>query len=303
MTKGKPKGGLGRGLDALIPNMGDLLDEVIPAESDAAASADGVQQVPRERIDPNPYQPRRHFDPEALAELAESIRKQGIFTPLIVVPQRDDRYTLVSGERRLRAAALAELDEVPVLVKDYDARTMAELALMENLQREDLSAYEEALAYQALIDAHGQSAADIATALGKSRPHIANTLRLLNLSEPVLALLADGSLSAGHARALLRIEDPALQLELAETAIANGQSVRALEHLISEILAPLPDERQTPPTRRADSPYRPLGEQLSERLQTKVSFGGGRRKGQLRIDFYGEEDLKRILDLLGVELY
>lgn len=305
MTKSKSKGGLGRGLDALIPNMGELIAESVSRETEQQGDAGHLDQVVAigvDLIDPNPYQPRRHFDPESLAELAASIRQQGVFTPLLAI-QNGDRYTLISGERRLRASKLAGLREVPVIVKVLDERTMAELALLENLQREDLNAYEEALAYQTLMDHYDLNPGQLSMALGKSRPHIANTVRLLQLSEAVLSLLEEGSLSAGLARPLLRIEDPDMQLQIAEEAIANGKSVRAVEHMIADILAPYPDERSADNAKKAENLYTPIGQQLSEKLQTKVSINGSGKKSQLRIDFYGEDDLKRILDMLGLELY
>lgn len=293
------KGGLGRGLDALIPDLPELLNE--------PQSSGDIVNAPVADVVPNPLQPRLHFDEADLQELAASIKESGVLSPLLVV-ERDGGYQLVSGERRLRAAKIAGLETVPVIVRDLSDKDMARLALVENIQRADLTAYEEARGYERLMKEFGYSAAELADAVGKSRPHVANTVRLLQLPEPVLQLLADGSLSAGHARTLLRLDDPALQLSLAEEAIRNGQSVRALEALVADILAPFPDDaadesiKVRSHSRQSNKRWQPIQQQISEKLQTNVRVSGDDKKAKLSIEFYGEEDLTRILDLLGIEL-
>ncbi len=217
------KRGLGRGLSAL------MADIAAPESPEAPRRAD--MMVPVERVHPNPDQPRRNFTPDQLQELAESLRERGIIQPLIVRPhpQKTEHYQIVAGERRWRAAQMAQLHDVPVLVRDYDDPTVLEVAIIENIQRADLNAVEEAAAYRQLMDRFGHTQEKLAAALGKSRSHIANTLRLLSLPDGVLALLRDGALSAGHARALIGLPNAA---DLASTVVARGLSVRETERLV-----------------------------------------------------------------------
>ena len=223
MTDRKPdRRGLGRGLSALMA-------DIQPNAGSGAPHAD--QQVAIERLHPNPHQPRRDFSPEALADLAASIRNKGVIQPLIVRPHPgQDGYEIVAGERRWRAAQLAGLHELPVLVRDFDDGEVIEVAIIENIQRADLNPVEEARAYRQLMEKFGHTQEKMAEVLGKSRSHIANTLRLLNLPESVLELLRDGKLSAGHARALVTSPRAA---ELARQVVLKGLSVRATERLAS----------------------------------------------------------------------
>jgi ParB family transcriptional regulator, chromosome partitioning protein len=216
------KRGLGRGLSAL------MADIAAPETPDAQRTAD--RMVPVERVHPNPDQPRRSFTPDQLQELAESLRERGIIQPLIVRPhpEKSEHYQIVAGERRWRAAQMAQLHEVPVLVRDYDDPTVLEVAIIENIQRADLNSVEEAAAYRQLMDRFGHTQDKLAAALGKSRSHIANTLRLLSLPDDVLALVRQGSLSAGHARALIGLPNPG---QLARTVVARNLSVRETERL------------------------------------------------------------------------
>lgn len=295
----KSKGGLGRGLKDLIPDLTEVLQEEV---------SDGVQvqMVAVNKIEPNPEQPRLHFDEEELAELAESILNQGVLSPLLVTKVKKG-YQLVSGERRLRAAKKAGLKKVPVLVRDLTPLQIAQLALIENVQRSNLTAYEEAMAYARMMNQHHYRAQDVADLVGKSRPHVANMVRLLQLPDEVLTLLEEGELSAGHARALLRLEDQEMQYSLANEAVKMQMSVRGLENLIADILAPIDPKETTVPVkghiRRIHPEWQPIATQLSEKLQTSVRFQGDQKKGQLQITFYGDEDLTRILDALGIELY
>lgn len=216
------KRGLGRGLSAL------MADISAPATPDAPRTAD--MMVPVERVHPNPDQPRRNFTPDQLQELAESLRERGIIQPLIVRPhpEKPEHYQIVAGERRWRAAQMAQLHEIPVLVRDYDDPTVLEVAIIENIQRADLNAVEEAAAYRQLMDRFGHTQEKLGAALGKSRSHIANTLRLLSLPEDVLAFVRQGALSAGHARALIGLPNAGL---LARTVVSRNLSVRETERL------------------------------------------------------------------------
>ena len=223
--KNKPRG-LGRGLSAL---MADVSPEHAQSGEQAARRAD--TQVPIERLTPNPNQPRRSFDETELADLAASIREKGILQPLIVRPGADGAFEIVAGERRWRAAQKAQLHEVPVLVRDLDDTEVLEIAIIENIQRADLNAVEEASGFRQLMDRFGHTQEKLAEALGKSRSHIANLLRLLSLPEDVQALVKNGDLSAGHARALITVENPS---QLAKTVVRDGLSVRATELLVKK---------------------------------------------------------------------
>ncbi|WP_372921927.1 ParB/RepB/Spo0J family partition protein [Roseovarius sp.] len=230
MTKRRERSGLGRGLSALMADIGpSTLEAVEPASPDrASAEARTPRRVPVDRIAPNPDQPRRSFSDSALAELAASIREKGIIQPLIVRPDPNDtsRYQIVAGERRWRAAQLAQLHDLPVIVRDFDDTEVLEVAIIENIQRADLNALEEAQGYKQLIERFGHTQEQLAQAMGKSRSHIANLMRLLSLPDGIQEMLRAGQLSAGHARALLTADDP---IGLAKKAVANGWSVRDVE--------------------------------------------------------------------------
>ena len=260
--------GLGRGLDALLPKTGGH-----------------PTRLPLALIRPNPEQPRRRFDEAALAELAASIAKQGLLQPLLVRP-RGEGYELVAGERRFRAAQLAGLSEVPVVVRELDDRTALELALVENLQREDLSPIEEAQGYQRLLEM-GHTQAEIAEAVGKARSTVANALRLLQLDEASQEALAEGRISAGHARALL-MAPPGERPQLLQRIAGEGLSVRQAERLASR-------PKKTSPRRAA---YAELARDLERQLGFKVRFSGEGR-GRLEIFYYSEEELDAILERLG----
>ena len=223
--KNKPRG-LGRGLSAL---MADVTAEPAVSGEQAARRADS--QLPIEQIKPNPNQPRRSFDPQDLDDLAASIREKGILQPLIVRPDGAGGYEIVAGERRWRAAQKAQLHQVPVLIRDLDDTEVLEIAIIENIQRADLNAVEEAAGYRQLMDKFGHTQEKLAEALGKSRSHIANLLRLLSLPEDVQSLVKNGDLSAGHARALITADNPS---ELAKSVVRDGLSVRATEAMVKK---------------------------------------------------------------------
>lgn len=279
---------LGKGLGA-------LLGETAVSAARGEDSAD-VTQVAVARIAPNRFQPRRAFADEAIAELAASITRVGILQPLIVAPREDGSYELVSGERRLRAARQVGLATVPVVVREVDDRELLEIALIENLQREDLDAIEEAEGYRRLIDEFDLTQAEIATQVGRSRPAVANALRLLDLPDEVQALVRDGSLSAGHARSLLAIDNRRRIPELARRAASEGLSVRQVEALVRrENAGPRPD---APPS-AADLERQRIEEDLQRDLGTRVRIHASRKgKGRIEIAFYSLEDFERIVAVL-----
>lgn len=299
----KTKGGLGRGLGALIPDLNENIDKL--KKGDEAAAGEAVYDLPLADILPNPWQPRREFDEEALTDLADSIRREGVLSPILVVRREGDTL-LVSGERRLRAAKIAGLETIPAIVRQLDDRAMATIALVENIQRADLNALEEAQGYARLMADTGQSAAQVAEAVGKSRAHVANMVRLLDLPEEVLALLAEGRLTAGHGRALLGIPDPADLVALALEAAQLGYSVRQVEELARSLKdgnKPDADRKKPAKAAKGQEVYQEISRQLSENLQTKVRIHKRGPVSELKIEFYSEDDLTRILELLHQQLH
>lgn len=297
----KNKGGLGRGLGALIPDLNENISDL-----QRGKKLETIQQIPVEAIQANPWQPRQTFDEEALTDLADSIKQEGVLSPLLVV-ERNGETLLVSGERRLRAAKIAGLATVPAIVRILDDSAMATIALVENIQRADLNPLEEARAYARLMESSGQSAAQVAAAVGKSRAHVANMVRLLDLPALVLDLLAEQKISAGHARALLGIPDEGDLLALAQEAAQLGYSVRQVEDLARR-LKEGPDPVPQPAPKKAKaatgkSLYPAVSRQMSDFLQTKVQIQKKGRVGELKIEFYSEEDLTRILDLLQQDIH
>ena len=274
---------LGRGLAALFGEAGARV----------SGETQGAQTVPIEAIRPSPYQPRRHFAEAELDGLAQSIREKGIVQPLLVRPVVDAAadFELVAGERRWRAAQRVGLHQVPVVIRPFADREVIEIALVENLQREDLSALEEAEAYSRLTREFGRSQAGLAEALGKSRSHVANTMRLLSLPAPVQRNLEEGALSAGHARALLGAADP---IALADEVIRRGLNVRATENLVRRrALSPAPRRR---PLRDADTAA--LEHQLAQTLGLRVTLTPKRRGGSLTLHYASLDQLDRLLALL-----
>ena len=277
--------GLGKGLGALL---GDFNDE--PQEKSA------YQLLPIYKVEPNPDQPRQDFDEEELEALAESIRVHGILQPLTVRETRSGYYQIIAGERRWRAARLANLSEVPVIVIEADDKKVMELALIENLQRQDLNPVEEALGYQSLIEEYGLTQEEAANRVGKSRPAVANALRLLGLCPEVMEKLRSGELSAGHARAILTLKTEKLQREAAKKIIALGMSVRAAETLCKNMAKEKPVEKE-PEVLKVDY-VAECEKQLSKHLGRGVKIVNGKRKGKFELEFYGQEDLQTLLDAL-----
>lgn len=258
-----------------------------------------VRELAVDSIRPNPYQPRRTFDQEGLAELARSIEAAGVFQPIIV--RRPDpnlnRYELIAGERRLRATKMTERKTIPAIVRVLDDQTMMEVAVLENLQREDLSPLEEAQAYQTLIERLNLTQAQVAARLGKSRPYIANYLRLLGLPEEVKQMLASGELSMGQARTLLGVKDERRLVELAKRVANEGLTVRQLEEIVAGINK---KGRQKSVVKSANPYLREAESQLAGKLGAKVSLQAKRRGGKIVIPYGSNQDLNRILELLGV---
>lgn len=275
---------LGRGLAALIP-------EAPPAD---APSIETIARVPLASIQPGSHQPRKRFAEEALKELAESIRTGGVIQPLILRPRDGGGYEIVAGERRWRAARLAGLEAVPALIRRADDRTVLELSIVENLQREDLNPIEEAEAYRRLIEEFGLSQEEAARRVGKDRSTVANSLRLLKLPGSIQADVAAGLLSAGHARALLALPSPAAQMGLAERIKAQGLSVREAEALAA---AKGRSPRRRPGPHR-DVHVRMAEEDLKRKFGTQVRIRGTQEKGRIEIEYYSAEDLIRLVDLL-----
>ena len=277
----KKNRGLGRGLDMLLPDTTDL-------EASLA-------QVDIGDIDPNPDQPRKAFEEDALRELADSIREQGILQPLLVMPTEGGRYRIVAGERRWRAARLAGLDQVPCLVRDLDKNQEMEIALIENLQREDLNPMEEALGIRSLMDSCGYTQEDAAQRLGRSRPAVANLLRLLNLPEEVRKMVEDGRLSAGHARVLCGMEDPARQLSLARLVLEKGLSVRELEAIASgKAAAPV---KKAAPDLAAE--LQELQERLLRATGMQTVIRGNEKKGKITLTYNTAQELDLLYELIS----
>ncbi|MBR1821377.1 MAG: ParB/RepB/Spo0J family partition protein [Clostridia bacterium] len=286
--------GLGRGLGALLGE--DVVAEsAATAQPEAArpqAEVDAVRMLPIHLIDPNREQPRRHFDEAALNELAASIRAVGVLQPIIVSPA-GERYTIIAGERRYRASRLAELTEIPAIVRDWDNQKRLEAALIENLQRDDLNPVEEAMGVRRLMDETGLTQEKVAERLGKSRPAVANLLRLLNLPDSVKQLLVDGKLSAGHARALVTVE-PRRQVQLANLTVQQGWSVRQLERICAQ---PVKEEAKKPRVPK-DAQIGELESMARELFGTRVRLDGTTESGRITLFYYNADDLQRIWDVI-----
>lgn len=278
--------GLGRGLGALIPS--------------AAPGRSGLVDVALSRLQPNRRQPRGAFDDVPLAELAQSLREVGMLQPIIARPLDSERFEIVAGERRFRAARLAGLETVPVIVRHTGDDALLTEALVENVHRADLNPLEEAAAYQQLLDDFGLTHEQLAQRVGKSRSAISNALRLLALPPSVQQHLASGRLSAGHARALLSLENRARLTRSAEQVVDEGMSVRATEELVRRATAPPPTgDKRTSGAGSQRSPYGHLERRLGDALATRVQIRGSDRRGRVVIDYAGEEDLARLLQVLS----
>ena len=275
------RGGLGRGLDVLLPQSGELLETV-------------VREISIDEIDPNASQPRRDFDKEALEQLADSIREAGVLSPILVV-ENGMRYRIVAGERRYRAARLAGLETVPCIVRSMTNEQQMEAALIENLQRQDLNPLEEAAAIRSLMQECGYTQEQAARKLGKSRPAIANALRLLNLPKAVTDLVVTGELSAGHARVLAGLDSEARQLELAHQCVLHGYSVRKLE----ELAKARPAVRQAAPKREAGPELLALQNAMREALGLKTTLSGTETRGKITLSYNSAQELEHLYEVIG----
>jgi len=288
-------GGLGRGLKALLP-ASDKEGQLLAAGETGEGGRDYFS-CPIEFIKPNPYQPRTTFNEEELTGLAKSIREKGVLQPLVVRRTSDNRYELIAGERRLRAARLAELEKVPVIVKDIAISDRLELALIENIQRSDLNPLEEAEAYAKLMDEFGLTQDCVAKRVGKSRSAIANSVRVLQLPDPMKESLAGGEISAGHARVLLGIEDEGARKDLFERIVANHLSVREAEAAAKKLKA-APAGRKRPAPILSKEQCREHGRRIAGCLGVKSKVVQRGRKGAIEIEFTSKEELERIVALL-----
>lgn len=285
----KSEARLGKGLAAIFgEDVNDVLEDIQQGKSDTHVS--GRFEVSVDDVRPNPYQPRKTFDEGRLQELADSIRQHGVFTP-ILVKRSLGGYELIAGERRLRACRLAGIKKIPAIEMEFDDQQMMEIALLENIQREDLNAIEEAKAYEKLIQKVGYTQEELARRIGKSREHVANMMRLLKLPARLQQHVTAHELSMGHVRALLSLEDEALMEEVAQKAIREQMSVRAVEKLVKGMVQPKPKKKE----KARDIHMEAVEHRLQERFQTTVKVANG----QIVIRYDGDDDLNRILEMIG----
>lgn len=286
------KMGLGKGLDSMIPPKRNIHTDNSANEENISKSGETILKI--NEVEPNKDQPRKNFNEEALKELSDSIKQHGIVQPLVVSKQ-EDYYEIIAGERRWRAAKMAGLKEVPVVIKDYSPQEIMEVALIENIQREDLNPVEEARAYQRLIKEYDLKQEEVAEKVSKSRTAITNSLRLLKLDERILDMLVEETISSGHARALLGISDPDQQYEVALKVVEGNISVRETEKLVKSINHLV--VKKTPKKELTnDFVYRDLEEQLKQKIGTKVSINRKTdNQGKLEIEYYSQEELEKII--------
>lgn len=288
------KGGLGRGLSALIPT-----DTVEKIEMNVNENGELIQEIDIDLIIPNKDQPRKNFDPEALQSLSESIQMHGLIQPIIVRPNKGF-FEIIAGERRWRASKQASLSKIPAIIKDVDAFTIAQLALIENLQREDLSVIEEAFAYDKLISEYNLTQEKLSKIIGKSRSHLTNTLRLLKLEAYIQESIASGEITHGHGRALLSFEDESHRRKLFDLIVLEGLSVRKAEEIAkigtAYFAKNIPNEK---PIKRLSPDIMSIQNELMSSMGTKVQIKEKQGKGKIVIDFYSIDDLNRLLDIMN----
>lgn len=282
--------GLGKGLDSMIPPKAMAK---VSKEDTAEVSKTGEKILKINQVEPNKKQPRKFFNEEALQELSDSIKQHGIVQPLVVAKQKD-YYEIIAGERRWRAAKMAGLKEVPVVIKDYSPQEVMEVALIENIQREDLNPVEEARAYQNLIKEYDLKQEEVADRVSKSRSAITNSLRLLKLDDQVLNMLVEETISSGHARTLLALDDPKMQLSVAERIVKDRLSVRDTEKLVKNLNQPV---KKTPKKQlKNDFVYKDMEEQLKQTIGTKVKINRkSENEGKIEIEYYSQDDLEKIV--------
>ena len=276
---------LGRGLSALIPDTKDSID------------SKDIVTIDLSKVYPNESQPRKVFDEAKIQVLCESIKNYGVLQPIVVKPDDKGKYMIIAGERRYRASNMAKQKDIPAVIKDIPMKDIMEIALIENLQREDLNCIEEALAYRGLIEHYNVTQEEISEAVGKSRPHITNTLRLLNLGEKIIEMIERGYLTAGHGKALLRVSDIDLQLELANKVVEEELSVRETERLAKKIFENNTDEIDNK-IKEKDIFIVDVEEKLRNIFGTKVNISKGKKKGKIEIEYYNDDDLNNIVSML-----
>lgn len=293
------KKSLGKGLGALFQDSPDqdtgVRDIISEIDQIGSPKADGKNVIILKTVDvePNMAQPRKHFDEEKLEALADSIKEHGVVQPILVSPTKSGTYKIVAGERRWRASKLAGIKEIPCIIRSFDDKQTMEIALVENLQREDLNPIEEAEGYQQLIETFNLTQDEVGQKVGKSRSAIANSLRLNNLSKDIKAMVVDGRLSQGHARALLPVEDKKLQLDMANRIISAGLNVRQTEAMVASSGKEPAEKKELNPIMKRF--YKEAEKNLSSRLGTKVKIKEGSKKGKIEIEYYSKDDLERLL--------
>lgn len=275
---------LGKGLSALIPETNEEVDKK------------DIIEIKLENIRPNKNQPRKEFDESKIKTLSDSIKTFGVLQPIVLKPVEDGNYMIIAGERRYRASILAGKKEIPAVIKDIPIKDIMEIALIENLQREDLNAIEEALAYRNLIDSYKVTQEEISEAVGKSRPHITNTMRLLHLQKKVIYMIESGQITPGHGKALLRIEDGNKQIELANKIVLEGLSVRYVEELAKRISEKKDIKKSN--QKEKDVFIVDAEEKLSNIFGTKVNISSGKKKGKIEIEYHNEDELNDILTMI-----
>ena len=275
---------LGKGLSALIPEINEEIDKK------------DIVQIKLSNIRPNKNQPRKEFDEEKIKSLSDSIKNVGVLQPIVLKPMEDNNYMIIAGERRYRASILAGKEEIPAIIKDISVKDIMEIALIENLQRENLNPIEEALAYKGLIENYKATQEELSEVVGKSRPHIANTLRLLNLQDNIIKMIEKGEITAGHGKALLRIEDKEKQLEIANRIVNEDLSVRAVEEIAKKLLENKGVKK--PEKKQKDIYIIDAEEKLSNIFGTKVNISIGKKTGKIEIVCNNEDELNDILSMI-----
>ena len=299
MATRNSKKGLGKGLDSLIP-MGSEIENITKpvkkAKNEPKTNENGVIELKVNQIEPNREQPRKNFDEDALQELADSIKKHGIIQPL-VVQKKGEYYEIIAGERRWRAAKIAGLKHIPVVIKDYSEQEMVEIALIENIQRQDLNPIEEAMAFKQLMQEYDLKQDELAERVSKSRTAVTNSMRLLKLPQKIMEMVINNELSSGHARSLLSIEDEDLQIKVAELVILKQMSVRETENYVKKLQN---NKNKSKDTKNTDNDfvYRDIENRIKEIVGTKVKVNHKNNgKGKIEIEFYSDDELERIYDL------
>ena len=278
---------LGKGLSALIPEINEEIDKK------------DIVQIKLSNTRPNKNQPRKEFDEDRIKALSDSIKNVGVLQPIVLKPIEDNNYMIIAGERRYRASILAGKEEIPAIIKDIPIKDIMEIALIENLQREDLNSIEEALAYKNLIEDYKVTQEELSEAVGKSRPYITNTLRLLNLQNKIIKMIENGDITAGHGKALLRIEDKEKQLEVAMRIVEEGLSVRTVENIAKKIIEN--KEKRKIEKKEKDIYIIDAEEKLSNIFGTKVNISMNNKKGKIEISYNNEDELNDILSMIMEE--